>query len=136
MLDHVYVRNFALVTNVTFSVPVFGDHVLVLVELSASNFSNIDKVSKRDWSKYNPIEMNNLLLTNLNLCNIDYSQMNVQETWNAIENVIINTVDQLAPIKMYPVNHPLKKLNIPWPIKQKLYFTLRTNPKLNSHCRE
>ena len=46
--------------------------------------------------------------------------MNVQETWNAIENVIINTVDQLAPIKMYPVNPPLKKLNIPWPIKQKL----------------
>ena len=88
--------------------------------MSASNFSNTDKVSKRDWSKYNPIEMNNLLLTNLNLCNIDYSQMNVQETWNAIENVIINTVDQLAPIKMYPVNPPLKKLNIPWPIKQKL----------------
>ena len=104
---------------ITFSVPVFGDHVLVLVELSASNFSNTDKVSKRDWSNYNPIEMNNLLLTNLNLCNIDYSQMNVQETWNAIENVIINTVDQLAPIKMYPVNPPLKKLNIPWPIKQK-----------------
>ena len=88
--------------------------------MSASNFSNTDKVSKRDWSKYNPIEMNNLLLTNLNLCNIDYSQMNVQENWNAIENVIINTVDQLAPIKMYPVNPPLKKLNIPWPIKQKL----------------
>ena len=88
--------------------------------MSASNFSNTDKVSKRDWSKYNPIEMNNLLLTNLNLCNIDYSQMNVQETWNAIENVIINTVDQLPPIKMYPVNPPLKELNIPWPIKQKL----------------
>ena len=34
LLDHVYVRNFALVTNITFSVPVFGDHVLILVELN------------------------------------------------------------------------------------------------------
>ena len=120
LLDHVYVRNFALVTNITFSVPVFGDHVLILVELNVKNSSTFEKVSKRDWSKYNPIEMNNLLLTNLNLCNIDFSKMNVQECWNSIENVIINTVDKLAPIKMYPVNPPRKNPNIPCSIKQKI----------------
>ena len=64
--------------------------------------------------------MNNLLLTNLNLCNIDFSKMNVQECWNFIENVIINTVDKLAPIKMYPVNPPRKNPNIPCSIKQKI----------------
>ena len=46
--------------------------------------------------------------------------MNVQETWNSIENVIIDTVDQLAPIKMYPVNPQHKNPNIPWSVKQKL----------------
>ena len=28
MLDHVYVKNFASVINITFSLPVFGDHLL------------------------------------------------------------------------------------------------------------
>ena len=34
MLDHVYVNNVAQVSNVDFCSPVFGDHVLVLIELN------------------------------------------------------------------------------------------------------
>ena len=73
MLDHVYVKNFASVFNVTFSVPVFGDHVLVLIELNAKQNANNATVQKRDWSTYLPIEMNNLLLSNLNMSNVDWS---------------------------------------------------------------
>ena len=72
MLDHVYVKNFGSVFNVTFSVPVFGDHVLVLIELNAMSNVDNEKVQKRDWSNYNPAGMNTLLLNNLNVNNFDW----------------------------------------------------------------
>ena len=49
MLDHVYLKNFATVFNVTFSVPVFGDHELVLIELNGKHILNHETVQKRDW---------------------------------------------------------------------------------------
>jgi hypothetical protein len=64
--------------------------------------------------------MNNLLLRNLNVNNIDWSILNFQDSWNAIENVIINTVDKLAPVKMFPINPPNNSLKVPRSIKQKL----------------
>ena len=107
VLDHVYVNNFASVLNVTFSVPVFGDHVLVLVELNVKRSVNNDTFQKRDWTSYSPIDMNNTLLSNLNIASTDWSSLDVQASWNAIENIIINTVDKLAPIKIFPVDQPL-----------------------------
>ena len=40
LLDHVYVKNFTSVDNTTFSVPVFGDHVLVQVDLNIPLYYN------------------------------------------------------------------------------------------------
>ena len=34
LLDHVYVSNFAMVENVDFEVPTFGDHVLIKVKVT------------------------------------------------------------------------------------------------------
>ena len=53
LLDHVYVSNFAMVENVEFDVPIFGDHVLDKVKLICEKASsqNIIKI-KRAWSKY------------------------------------------------------------------------------------
>ena len=120
VLDHVYVNNFASVLNVTFSVPVFGDHVLVLVELNVKCSVNNDTFQKRDWTSYSPIDMNNTLLSNLNIASTDWSSLDVQASWNAIENIIINTVDKLAPIKIFPVDQPLKVKNLPFSIKNKI----------------
>ena len=120
MLDHVYVRNFASVFNVTFSVPVFGDHVLVLIELNAKHTVNNETIQRRAWSSYLPIEMNNVLLNNLNANNVNLSDLNVQDCWNTIENIIINTVDKVAPMKKFPSNPPAKNVNVPSSIKQKI----------------
>ena len=53
LLDHVYVSNFAMVENVEFDVPIFGDHVLDKVKLICEKASsqNIIKI-KQAWSKY------------------------------------------------------------------------------------
>ena len=120
VLDHVYVNNFASVLNVTFSVPVFGDHILVLVELNVKCSVNNDTFQKRDWTSYSPIDMNNTLLSNLNIASTDWSSLDVQASWNAFENIIINTVDKLAPIKIFPVDQPLKVKNLPFSIKNKI----------------
>ena len=106
--------------NVTFSVPVFGDHVLVLVELNVKRGVNNDTFQKRDWTSYSPIDMNNTLLSNLNIASTDWSSLDVQASWNAFENIIINTVDKLAPIKIFPVDQPLKVKNLPFSIKNKI----------------
>ena len=52
-----YVKNFASVINIMFSVRVFGDHLLVLVELNAKPNETNEKIQKRDWSTYTHIHM-------------------------------------------------------------------------------
>ena len=68
LLDHVYVNNFAAVSNVTFTVPVFGDHVLVLIDLKTRLFTTNETVIKRNWSGYSPSLMNNNLLNKIMCC--------------------------------------------------------------------
>ena len=42
LLDHVYTEDYAIVKNVTFKVPTFGDHLLVITELEF-NFDDLTK---------------------------------------------------------------------------------------------
>ena len=63
--------------------------------------------------------MNNTLLNKLNINSVVWLNLNVQDFWNTLENIVINTVDELAPIKMFTVNPPTKSLNLPMSIKQK-----------------
>ena len=100
LLDHVYVSNFAIVENVDFVVPTFGDHLLVKVELILVKncYRNVIKI-KRAWSKYSPES----LCKKLNYCNLltfsnQCNDANVQEHWNVLENVIVTVIDSLAPI--------------------------------------
>ena len=86
LLDHVYVSNFAMVKNVDFEVPIFGDHVLVKVKLICEKASskNIIK-TKRAWSKYSTER----ICKEFNDCNLPYvtsqcSDAVVQEHWNIV----------------------------------------------------
>ena len=51
MLDHVYLDNLENFNSVYFENPVFGNHVLVVVELNKITNSNLC-VLKRNWSNY------------------------------------------------------------------------------------
>ena len=120
LLDHVYVNNFAAVSNVTFTVPVFGDHVLVLIDLKTRPFTTNETVLKRNWSGYSPSLMNNNLLNKINNCSLNLDNLNVQEIWNTLDNLIIDVVDEIVPLKNYPACRTAKNEKIPTCIKQKL----------------
>ena len=70
MLDHVYVNNYATVTNVHYFIPSFGDHILVLLDLNLKLPNTNTPIVKRDWSHYSPQMFNNKLLSLLNRSNI------------------------------------------------------------------
>ena len=50
MLDHVYLNNFGVFNSVYFENPVFGDHVLVVVELALREIKTPNKSSLRGHS--------------------------------------------------------------------------------------
>ena len=62
--------------------------------------------------------MNNTLNENLIHCP-DWTDYNVQEHWKGLENVIVNTVDQMAPLSYFNTNLK-KKSEIPKVIRNKI----------------
>ena len=52
LLDHVYVNNPAVINTVTFETPLFGDHVLILVNLNMSHIASNLVLQKRNWPCY------------------------------------------------------------------------------------
>ena len=49
LLDHIYVNNPALVSEVTFITPTFGDHVLIIAMLNFTFKPTIEVLMKRNW---------------------------------------------------------------------------------------
>ena len=120
MLDHVYVNNVAQVSNVDYCSPVFGDHVLVLIELNLKQ-PNSDKFSlRRDWSRYQSNIFGDNVSIGMNYSGINWSVLNVSDHWNALEDIIINVIDEMAPIKSFKVNVTAKLDTVPVSIKQKM----------------
>ena len=119
ILDHVYVNNLPTITNVVFETPVFGDHVLVVVNLTLT-YNNSDETNalKRDWRKYSKLKLISGLSPHIEPINAIGQETTVaQEFWNVLENVIISVIDVIAPIgspqvnKLKPqVHHVTKKL--------------------------
>ena len=83
-LDHAYLTNSTICSNVENYKPCFGDHLLIVLSVDVAKAKHC-KTFKRDWRNYSK---NDLLtrLNNVGWCmNID----NVQEFWNDIEMKII-----------------------------------------------
>ena len=98
LLDHVYLNRVEMLDAVYFDTPLFGDHVLVILDLLIGTTDQVKSTTKkRDWRKYTSSNITNTL-SNM-LCEIDLNNANdVQTCWNLIENVIITTTDHLAPL--------------------------------------
>ena len=105
--------------NIHYCVPAFGDHVLVLVDLN-THISKTDKlIIKRDWSCYSGLQLNNDLQSWLISSGVNWASLNVCDHWNALEDVIINCVDEKAPLKSFILNDS-KFDSIPRFVKNKI----------------
>ena len=62
---------------------------------------------RRDWSKYTTTK----LIAELSNCQWDWNIQDVQSHWNKIEEILITSVDKLAPIRKfsYQTNDYYKK---------------------------
>ena len=97
-MDHVYVNDLAGIKDVHFVEPVFGDHVLLITELHSKCDSSNNSKTTRNWKGYTNVKMNELMSYSLINSGIVWTDLNVQEHWNALENCIINVVDYLVPL--------------------------------------
>ena len=113
-LDHIYVNNTPIVSKCLFETPLFGNHVIVIIEL-LNNKPDPSTFVCRDWRNYDPSKFINIL----NVCELINVNDSVQQYWNTLENVLINAADQVAPL-IYIKDNSFSKLSIPRPIKTKI----------------
>ena len=69
----------------------------------------------RDWSKYEPALLNEILCNT----NLTFENDTVQEYWNTFENTLIKIVDEIAPLKQF-CNDSSFNSKLPCPIKNKI----------------
>ena len=128
ILDHIYVRNPHVISNIVMSTPLVGDHKLVKFELSGSR-PLPKQIIRRNWSLYTKEK----LLVELASEPFNIETDSVQDTWNLFENALINITDKLAPLstvkstfntKSNQNAHIKRKLNL----RRKLLNKLRLNP--------
>ena len=94
--------------------PTFGDHLMITFNLPLVK-PKIETTYKRDWRKYNSINLN-LILSHEKW---EISEDNVQNCWNDFENILIRIVDKLAPMTEFS-NNSVKHNPPPALIKRKI----------------
>ena len=97
--------------------PMFGDHALVMVELISKSQPMVKTITLRNWKLYNPIIAAAKLSSKLSGINVKCQNLSVQDHWNVMENVLINVIDDCAPLftpnckKEVPKNQFLEMFN-------------------------
>ena len=99
ILDHIYVKDPMLVSNVNCVNPFFGDHVLVEFLVNVKKCKTNANIC-RDWRKYSKE------LLNVKLAEVDWNIQidDVQEFWNAFESLLIKIVDEIVPLTEFNGN--------------------------------
>ena len=98
-LDHIYSNNPTFFSNICSVCPIFGDHLLIIIEFLSTHRSD-NTILKRDWRCYNPL----LLSSMLSCVDWSFDVCNVQQFWNLFENELINIIDKIAPLTTFRNN--------------------------------
>ena len=89
VLDHIYIANPLLVTDLKSSWPIFTDHALVQFTISSSK-SEPKKELKRDWRHYTKEKLEHTLVQH----EWAFKSDSVQAHWNELENQIFRVSNQ------------------------------------------
>ena len=106
---------------VYFDTPIFGDHLLVIAELMFGSGPSGNNCLKRDWRSYTSTNLINYLAPLIRAINFD-PNCNVQSLWNVLENLLITSVDAVAPLESFNLSCNVNKSvnKVPPTIKNKL----------------
>ena len=77
LLDYVYLNNFAQVSNIEHCTSVFGDHVLIMIDLNLKLLNTEQLSFRRDWSHYLAQKFHDNLACKMNLSGINWFIHNV-----------------------------------------------------------
>ena len=123
LLDHIYVTNPATVVDIYHETPPFGDHLLVIAKLKFKACKKDNTCTpKRNWKNYNSscLQLHLLPLIMSLMSANDLAIFTVQDTWNCLEDVLVNAIDKLAPLTNPSRNLSKKSLMSNSFIKSKL----------------
>ena len=67
----------------------FGDHVLITVNLNLKANTKVEVYQKRDWHGYTAAAMCALITASLCNCEVIWNELNVKEHWNVNEFIVI-----------------------------------------------
>ena len=89
-------KNVATISNITFDIPVFGDHVLIIVTLTLDHKNSAKtNAMKRNWKNYSKEKLIVGLSPRVDLLKaISCVVPVVQEYWNALENHLVGVIDE------------------------------------------
>ena len=114
ILDHVYIQDPTDLSSITHLNPPFGDHVLISFVINGVKNPSIPTL-KRDWRTYTK----ELLCAKLAAVNWSIEIDSVQANWNKLENMLINIIDEIVPMRGF-VNNTVKNNPPPPHIRNKL----------------
>ena len=100
--------------------PAIGDHLLIKVELNIKDIAQSNFVLKRDWKNFCNVKLNQKLQDSFESTNISWQNLNVQEHWNCLENILLKIIDELSPLKYVDQNSNTKVKTIHPLIKNKI----------------
>ena len=87
--------------------------------------SSIDLCQKRNWSSYSKEKIVDKIIGYLTSHNILWPTLNVQEHWNCLELVILESLDYCAPLVDVKLNKNQTVTKVPSSIKNKLNLRKR-----------
>ena len=127
-IDHVYVKNPLLISNIEYIKPHVGDHKLITFNIKATTLPPKTTL-RRNWSNYTKDKLLNALAGE----QFEIETAHVQDTWNIFENIIINIADQLAPLTPFKATPKLDKIIPPNVIKSKINLRKKLLNKIRSN---
>ena len=93
ILDHIYVEDPTLVSEIQSTTPLFGDHLLVSITVRLEKKVSETSI-RRDWRKYSK----ELLIAELSLFDWSSEVNNVQNMWDEFESKLVKVVDKITPL--------------------------------------
>ena len=107
--------------KINYSVPTFGDHKFIFIELNFFAPLNVSTFYRREWSNYDQNLINDKMKHELLLINnVIEDGLTVNELWNLLENVLINTIDLIAPLSEVKISAKTKRTDMALHIKGKI----------------
>ena len=116
ILDHVYVTDVTMTSNILSMKPSVGDHLIVTMDISIARTGPAESI-RRDWRNYSK----EVLCSKLGVVDWVLDITDVQEYWNVFENKLVCIVDEVVPLvkflgnkvnSNYTPNHIKNVLNI------------------------